>query len=127
MIPIHENDWLSDSIDDINDVNLVFVWYAPIMSKVSSEYREPIEDGTGVLAIGEFSVSNTITLTFSSTENKKGGFKLVGISEPSNIDIQSDLGSLCIHTYIDHTMTLFISCQNLSGGLSVTLDNVKEI
>ena len=128
LIPMHSNirNEENSGSDDADD-KLMFTWFAPLVNtQVTSEYREPVSEGTGVLATAKFA-SSDITLTISSAPGKKGGFKLIGISSPEDVDIKSNIGALCAHYYFDRENTLSVLCQDLEGGIIVDIKSVSQL
>lgn len=119
---------------DVNyiDAPVAFTWYAPVLPtgdekvQISTEVRE--YEGAGIVGSAALASDGTLTATISAHETFKGGFDIIGITEPASVLVEKTLRDLepCVHRYADHTQTLSVHCPDLSGGVKITATGVKN-
>lgn len=110
---------------------VLFTWFAPSTAQdadhpVSFALRESISEGTGMVAKASFTTADTLVATISAHRGALGaGVSLIGVTEPSAVNVEAWADSRCVHSYTQHTSTFTVSCASVAGGLKVTLSGVK--
>lgn len=117
------------------DDAVVFHWFGPQASPegvspvpiVTFGARQSEVDGTGIEAMASFTAEGSGVVQASVTAHRgKGGFVLVGISEPVDVAVQSVAGAGCQHAYNKITSTLSVLCASVVGGLKITVTGVSS-
>eukprot|EP01007_Sphenomonas_quadrangularis_P001233 NODE_2147_length_667_cov_79.498382_g1811_i0.p1 GENE.NODE_2147_length_667_cov_79.498382_g1811_i0~~NODE_2147_length_667_cov_79.498382_g1811_i0.p1 ORF type:complete len:169 (+),score=40.82 NODE_2147_length_667_cov_79.498382_g1811_i0:62-508(+) len=130
LIPLVKDTKVSNIIPDSADRKTMFTWFAPtaaadVNNKATFELRQSVTEGTGITATAYFSSATTIEATISATKSATG-FEIVGINEPSNVDLDSWLLSGCAYVYVDHIKTLSVSCLHTDGGVAIHIEGVTS-
>ena len=126
-------DQLLDATSSVALDRLLFTWFGPSTAADASHpvqfsLRESVSEGNGMVASAHFSTSNTIEAQISARTGKTAmgaGIQLVGVTEPSAVNIEAWPGSRCVHEYAQRTATLTVSCASVAGGLKVTVSGVS--
>jgi alpha-glucosidase (family GH31 glycosyl hydrolase) len=105
---------------------ILFTWFAPVPGdSTHATMREPAVAGPGAACDASFTQDASISLSFSSHAGR-GGFEVVGISEPISVQVLTSGGEdACESSYSVDTSTFKIVCSDMSGGARVTLVDVQ--
>lgn len=124
FLPLHDL-----GADGVDMNALTFTWFQPLLAAAHTAdaplvyaLRESISTGTGMEARVYFDgdARNSIFAQISSHAGPTA-VELVGIEEPSAVDIQSWPSARCKHFYLQREQTLRISCADMTGGMKAVV------
>lgn len=109
--------------------NIIFNWFCPSgTDSATANMRESDSDSTGNGLTASISIDSTSSqLQGSITAHKtySSGFEIIGVTEPTSVNIVAPVTSLCDYSYEPRTYTLRLQCANIFLGVTFTVSGVQ--
>jgi alpha-glucosidase (family GH31 glycosyl hydrolase) len=126
ILPLHNVNTKTQQ-PDLNKVT--FTWFGPQATSTKTNpatfsMRESMTTGTGMTATAYFADAENMVVEISAHPGPVG-FDVIGVSEPSTVDIQSWKGAECTQHYFSKEQKLSVDCGINLGGLRIKVNGVS--